>query len=614
MRSKLVMLLGVLGAYVNIVVFGFEFAADNQKFELPLVNWLKNPSLYPGDPITEGFARFPTVFWAAVASASRWLDPQIVLFIAFVLTKILFFWALARLVAGAVADYRVVACIVGAIALSPILNNGTPLSDSDVLNAIQTHTSLGIALLLWVGCFLMEGRWVGAAIMLGLAAYINGLFVIFVAFAFAGFVLVDWQQHKREIILAAIVLVAIALPCLALSRGTFPSSYPKNYVDAILLRNPEHFTLRSHKLADLFRGSVMILLPAFMIPLASKIGILRDRRLELLAGFFLLPFLLGAFVGEFLPTPSLMRLHLLRSESFLLLYSILVAQIYGSRILLSPAIKSPAAIWLVGIPAVLWPFDGFVLPFVLLAGIVLTMYPQVSFERLCRHLAQSRIVRIVTVLVVLAGAIVEVKLLSGLSSPGLIAAFVAVVGFFAAYGVDLTTARADQRNFVVAVCALLVMVVMVGAVPSKSRLWNPVIPPNATEVNWREVQEWAKASTPQDTKFLVPPVPGGFRVFSERVSWGEWKDGSLLYTFPPLADEWLRRMRAIGIRLQSSELGGTSYQGMENDYKEQSWEHLLNVAREEKIDYIVQFRKVPYSIPPVFANERFAVYRVYPKL
>ena len=70
-----------------------------------------------------------------------------------------------------------------------------------------------------------------------------------------------------------------------------------------------------------------------MIVLAANLGLARHRRLELLVGFFLLPFLLGAFIGELFPYPSLIRLHLLRSESFLLMFSMVLVQIYGARIL-----------------------------------------------------------------------------------------------------------------------------------------------------------------------------------------------------------------------------------------------------------------------------------------
>jgi hypothetical protein len=607
-RSKQVTLiaLALLGVYVNIVAFGFEYGKGNHDFALAMVNWLKNPSLYPDDPITEGFARFPTFFWPVVAYASTWADTQLVLFVAFIFTKVLFFWALTRLVAGAVQDYRLIACIVCAVALSPVLNSGTPLSDSDVLNSVQTHTSLAIAILLWVGCFLVEGRWANAALLLGCATYINGLFVIFVLFAFTGFVLLDWKQHKREILFALLLLGVVVLPCIALSRGAFPSSIPEDYVKVILMRYPFHFTLRSHSADQLWHGLAQMFVPACMILFAGRLGLSRYRRLEWLLGFFVLPFLLGVLVGEVFPLPTLIRLHLLRSESFLLMYSMILVPIYGARILLSSEIRSPVTTWLVGVPAALWAFDGFALPVLLLTGIVLALDPNAHFERVCRHGAQSWMARTAAVVLILAGFIIEVRRVGGLSSPGLIAALVAVAGAFCAYGTNLATGHVRQSKFAVTACALVIVVATIGSIPSSARLWNPVVVPGPSEAAWREVQQWAKANTPKDTKFLTPPVPSGFRVFSERVSWVEWKDGNISFNFPPYADEWLRRMSAIGIHPPMR-----SAQSMQNDYKEQSWDHLLGVARQEKINYIVQFKTIPYGIAPVFANERFAVYRVF---
>lgn len=125
--------------------------------------------------------------------------------------------------------------------------------------------------------------------------------------------------------------------------------------------------------------------------------------------------------------PSLIRLHLLRSESFLLLYSILVVQIYGGRLLLSPGLCSPIATWLIGVPAILWPFDGFVLPLLFLTGLLLALDPHARFDCLCRRLALSGTVRTAAAVGILAAVLIEVRLF-GLSSPGVIVALAAVVG------------------------------------------------------------------------------------------------------------------------------------------------------------------------------------------
>jgi hypothetical protein len=246
-------------------------------------------------------------------------------------------------------------------------------------------------------------------------------------------------------------------------------------------------------------------------------------------------------------------------------------------------------------------FEGFVLLILLLTGMLIVMAPQARFERLCRHTAQWWTVRIMTGVIVLAGVIIDARLFGGMWSPGHITVFVAVLGVCSAYGGgDPVMESARQGKIALAVCGLALVTATMGSIPGVSRLWNPVIVPTPSEIAWREVQQWAKTNTPRHAKFLVPPIPGGFRVFSERACWVEWKDGVIIFNVPLYASEWLRRMRTIGFRHRRR---------MRNDYEEQSWEHLPSVARAEKIDYIVQFKEVPYSILPVFANERFAVYR-----
>ena len=179
MQPKHFMLLALLTAYVNIIVYGFEYGTGNHTIQLAMVNWLREPSLYPDDPITEYFARYPSHFWRLAASVSAWIEPSSFLFLAFLVTKVLFFAALVRLAAKYLhGDIRMVAGLALTVALSPLLNYQTPFAYSDVLNAVQTHTSLAIALLLWVGLLLVEGHWLPTAVLLGCTTYVNALFVL----------------------------------------------------------------------------------------------------------------------------------------------------------------------------------------------------------------------------------------------------------------------------------------------------------------------------------------------------------------------------------------------------------------------------------------------------
>ncbi len=66
-------------------------------------------------------------------------------------------------------------------------------------------------------------------------------------------------------------------------------------------------------------------------------------------------------------------------------------------------------------------------------------------------------------------------------------------------------------------------------------------------------------------------------------------------------------MAALGL-----EPGGTwgGFPEMRENYKRQSWAGLVEIARENCLRYIVQFRDVPYPVSPVFANPTYAIYKV----
>jgi hypothetical protein len=133
-----------------------------------------------------------------------------------------------------------------------------------------------------------------------------------------------------------------------------------------------------------------------------------------------------------------------------------------------------------------------------------------------------------------------------------------------------------------------------------------VVSPTRLESDWRAVQEWAGTNSPPDAIFLVPTYPGGFRAFSERSSWGEWKDGQAMYLYPPFEAEYRKRMMAVGYSWGN--WMGT--EAITQKYKQLSWNQLLETARENHLSYIIQFREVIYPANPLFANQSYSVYKV----
>ena len=605
-RLRHVLLLTFAGAYLNSVAYGFSYGTSNHQFELPLVNWLRNPGLYPQDPIRDAFARFPTIFWPGVAYLSRWLDSEKIVFLSFVLTKLLFFSALARIVHTRVKDSRLSACIIGSVALSPFLNDQTPLGASTVLDSVQTHTTLAVGLLLWVVCWLLEERWIPAAVLCGMTVYLDALYFVFMLFAFAAFLLFDWGRHRAAILIAGLLGAIISLPWLFLFRGVTYTQYPKGYVEALLAFFPFHLNLRSHETYDIVSSVGLVLTAAIMCLIAGKSLHSRDIRFEVLTASFTLPVFLGAVIGEFHLTPTLARLQLLRADSFLLLYSILLAQIYAANLIRSPA-KGPATRLFLGAAAILLPLTESVgLLWLIFIGMVLSVDPDEHFERFLRWISTPLLLRTIFSGLLLAGITVASLKQHEEWSSTVVAALAILLASLLISGYRSAALAARPDRVAALVSGFVFLLLILGHVPIIPRLWNPVIASTALESDWRAVQDWARENTPQDAMFLVPTYPGGFRAFSERSSWGEWKDGQGMYLYPPFEVEYRSRMMAVGYSW--GHWNGT--EAITETYKRLSWERLSSIARQNHLSYIVQFHGVAYPARPIFANQEYSVYKV----
>lgn len=608
-RIRNTILIGLLGAYCNIIAYGFVYGKGNNEFELALVNWLRKPWLYPNDLVTDAFARFPTAFWPFVASLSRSVNTEKILFISFLATKVLFFLALAHIVLRALPENRLAAFVVLVAALSPFLNDFTPFGASDILNNVQTHTSLAVAFLLWVGVFLLERRWLAATALWGLTVYINALFALYTLVAFAAFALLDWPRYKREVLVAPLLGAVLALPWLLLSQGIRFEKFPKDYVQTLLVFYPFHLNLHSHSVYELLSGVGLVVAAFLMVRIARRAGLRRDSRLEALATAYFFPVVLGALLGELFLTPGLARLQLQRADSFLVLYAILLVQIYGANLLLSPRTRAAATTYFLGTMAVLLPLSDLLgLIWSLFITMLLWAYPQESLETLSRKMAGSQPLRISCLVVLLAGIAAAARARADWTT-AVVVLLAIVGGSFFVYQPRFADLAGGSIRLSLVVCGIACALLAMRTAPRISMIWHPVLSPALLDGDWYEVQAWAKSHTPMDAQFLVPTFPGGFRVFSERSSWGEWKDGQAAYHFPPFADVYRERMHALGFPWRPQWIGTTA---MMADYKRLSWERLLSVARANHLSYIIQFRDVNYPARTVLVNRSYAVYQVPP--
>ncbi|GIV17807.1 MAG: hypothetical protein KatS3mg022_3602 [Armatimonadota bacterium] len=53
---------GILCFLVSLAYTGYDSIADNRAVSLAVVEWLRDPTLYPSDPIRETFPRYVSVY------------------------------------------------------------------------------------------------------------------------------------------------------------------------------------------------------------------------------------------------------------------------------------------------------------------------------------------------------------------------------------------------------------------------------------------------------------------------------------------------------------------------------------------------------------------------
>jgi len=532
---------------------------------LAMLNWLRDPTLYPNDRIREGYIRFPTVFWRAVALVPSHVSTEAVLFVVFLATKIMFFYGLVRLARLATPESHFVRGIVVLIALSPILNIRTPFGYSPVLDPIQTQTPLAIAVMVCAGALLAEGRWVRSAILAAACVYLNAIFVIFMLFPFGVLAVSDFRRYKKRVILSALAGATTIVPWLLGNRALIGAKYPPEYVPALLLFFPRHLVLSTHNPIDLLYGPAFLCVAFAAVMLARKKCVVINRRLEIMACSFAIPVALGAVAGQHHLTPLIATLQLMRADVFLFLFAALLLAASIFQLAKTGVLPYGGAILTISAVIFVLPLTPMRL-FLLLLGIGMTYW------NLC----------------VIAICSSRIHLRDNVAPGG----------------------RAERLSHETPLVGVVVIFAAMAIAVSADHRALDVFTSAPRQGDWFDVQRWARVSTSRDSVFLVPPNTQGFRIESLRSSWGEWKDGTALYWDAQFAGTYVHRLNELGV--YKAPVKPADSDAMGEVYRLQSHEHLLSIARENNLQYIVQFSGATSDTKPVYSNRSFSVYPVSP--
>jgi len=563
---------------ISLFITGYRHIyGSNHAYQLVLVHRLNDPTLYPNDPFADTVYHYASVFWYVVAWVSRLVDLSIVLFVFFLVSKLLFLIAGFRL-ARTFFPNSTYAPIVGVAVMS--VPPRPMLGDVFVVDYTQ-QSSIAIAASLLALDALLNKRWVPLALWLGISINMNLMYALFgitYLFASCGTNLIN-KKYKSLINFAIAFLgaILIGLPgiYLVLRAATYEVTNTAAVWKACELSFPFHFYPQLWGTrAQLFT------LAASLIALGLAYW---SRRISFVSGhvyswglFAFVWYLIAWLNPTVIHSLPLLHLHPVRAT--------------GVWVLLITLFTVAAAVYWMERKRIDWvPIPGL---FVILAVILLVFAHSVKAISFWLLLAAT-----------LCGSEIARQV------------------------VKRQGARSIQRAGAVAyVSILLVYISVSGIAASLNRL--------SQTGNWLgiglqpayQIAEWVRENTNQEAVFLIP-IGGGqgwlaFRHLSQRSVFTHLKDGTAWTYAPWFADDWLARLRDLGFY----EVIGLD----DKSYKIGSWIHVWSpdgrnfakvydkvddnrVAKLKKryrIDYWITRATVKTRFPKVYEHAGWQVLKV----
>lgn len=535
-----------------------------------LLQKLDQPNLYPNDPFADTAYSFATVYWYIVHWVGRFISIHTVLFVLFVINRVLVAYAAYRL-SEAMFPNNWLAVLGGMMVVSTV---PVPLvGEGDPIKRFADQTTLAFACVMFGLNAFVARRWVQSAIWVGIATSMNLMYALFGMSYLAATFLVDsrYRREWRSILSVSPIGFLLGLPGIFLvaREAARPVGNVLAVWQAAELNYPEHFFMGIY---PFWTHTIVVVLFLVALWMARRGGSPVDRLMGAWTvvgiGWYLLAWLNPLLIHS-LP---LLHLHPVRGHD---LWVVLVGLYWAGKA--AEWIRMQTAGGTRSITAV-----SFVLPVVTLWSVVLPPSP----------------LRLGVVIATWMGMWVGSIVLYWLRrswSPGVAYALMAVCLTGVAVGRYVRELNYFWQTDHRAVAA---------------------------------IAEWARQHTSRDDVFLIPLVEMGcasqvvlpaqapkapwnlLRAMAQRNVFVTWLDGSGWTYAPWYAATWIERMRALGLH----ETAGLD----EQNYQIGSWAmlHPQNMERfretylrlnDARVQQLKNSYRIDYWVVPEWVDSAFPV-------
>lgn len=583
----------VLLAALHMLWWGYGFGHTNHCVQIPILKRYFHPELFPDDIVAGVAPRYVTFYYMLLAAVNQLVgNLQLVFFIAHLAVSALTFAATYQL-ARTLTLRRASAVIAVALSSTKLYD----LQLGGVLHrTVHSHTFAALPLALWAMTRFLRGKRLSAYAAVGIAFNINAQVASYTLAMLGLATLAELRRDRWRAWLKASatelgLFLLCAAPTLIWILQTSGGALTPKILDLLEQRSKEHIFPKTWDDAKLTTYAMFAALGVVLWQRARCADEGSTERAHRSVGWFGLATLLlcaaGTVFTEYYPLKLVLRAHLFRATTII---SILI-MIYAAE-----AVRS------------MWRRGGgyAVLGGLLFATLLVPSYRQLLPALLIALvLIEQRKLPIWTVIAPLAAfglALhweLTLPLPRGIRLDALFGPFrplmdrrPALVLWLAVMAwVALVRLRPERtRPIAAAVLALLVVTFVL------PRAAQPMLHHKRPLHPWVDLQLWAHRATPPHAVFITPPYYEGFRVFSERSTVVEHKDGTLQMFSDSFSKEWARRMRRIG--------------GNRTAYEHHDERSVLRLARDFGVSYIVFERGKQLPFPVAYRNSQFVVYRI----
>lgn len=559
---------GCLCFVTSLLYTGYDAISGNRAISLAWVELLRDPTLYPSDPIRDTLSRYVSVLWWVVAWLSRYFPLEPLEFVLFLAARALLFYSVyrfAKLLAP--GSFLAVASSMTVFALvpQPILAEGT------IMISIFEQSGTAMPFVLLTLADFIEKRYWRSALWLGIVANLTVLYAVYTAIYLVFIALLpnyrgEWRQWIKPIWL----LLAVSLPVIVVlvSRGDAGTTDVALWYKVHRFRSAHHL----FPLAFWLQYWVLFLISCVLVGTVCFL----TRRMD--------------------PLLSRLGVAWLAANGTAVFMAFVVA--YGVKSTVATTFQPARAV------------DMLLAPGSVLVACATSRLLETTLGQL----------RIVPMLLYVALWSVSINFWSYILHPKVIlfvlvtASFVVVV-----YSVWKRGQEAGKRHsslrYALTICLALTLVVagfrqiQAGGLRVRFASSSPIY----------QIARWAERETTKDTVILVPPGDQdywpSFRALSRRGVFVTWKDGTSIFFAPQYAEEWVSRIAVIGFDIRKQELGLRGRSPVDGSNINEMYfklrdEDVKRIASRYRIDYWVVHEDRPSVLPEVFRHGKWKVLQV----